>query len=139
MRPVIPQTRADTSSRVTIKNIPLGVTEAQLKANLSVHGDIRIHLFVPATEYGPGWAWVTCEDPKEVEKMLACAAERREQQTHALREKHKQNAIKQSQKDGDAAAAAAATATAAAAAAANADTSADDAKSSECSEENSDS
>ncbi|KAL8447017.1 hypothetical protein Emag_004489 [Eimeria magna] len=86
MRPVIPQNRSDTGSRVTIKNIPAGVTEAQLKANLSKHGDIRIHMYVPGTEYGPGWAWVSCEKHEDVEKMLAVAEERREQAAAALRE-----------------------------------------------------
>ncbi|CDJ30431.1 uncharacterized protein EMH_0058080 [Eimeria mitis] len=132
MRPVIPQTRADTASRVTIKNIPLGVTEAQLKANLSKHGDIRVHMFSPATEYGLGWAWVTCEKHEDVEKMLACAAERKEKAAAEMRERAKQTTKKT---DAAAAAAAAAEETeAAATAAAAAETSADDAKSSECSE-----
>ncbi|KAL8433272.1 hypothetical protein ACSSS7_004057 [Eimeria intestinalis] len=91
MRPVIPQNRSDTGSRVTIKNIPAGVTEAQLKANLSKHGDIRIHMFVPGTEYGAGWAWVSCEKHEDVEKMLAVAEERREQAAAALRENIKSN------------------------------------------------
>ncbi|CDI80440.1 hypothetical protein, conserved [Eimeria acervulina] len=127
MRPVIPQTRSDTSSRVTIKNIPLGVTEAQLKANLSKHGDIRVHMFVPATEYGLGWAWVTCEKHEDVEKMLAYAAEKREKEAAALRESAQESV--QAKKDNDGASDAAEAADAAA------ETSADDAKSSECSEE----
>ncbi|KAL8432969.1 hypothetical protein Efla_001177 [Eimeria flavescens] len=86
MRPVIPQSRSDTGSRVTIKNIPAGVTEAQLKANLSKHGDIRIHMYVPGTEYGLGWAWVTCEKHEDVEKMLSVAEERRQQAAVTLRE-----------------------------------------------------
>ncbi|KAL8274722.1 hypothetical protein Esti_001437 [Eimeria stiedai] len=164
MRPVIPQNRSDTGSRVTIKNIPAGITEvrpyppfpsfalqlrlaghssgfcspgiffllhpskafnssmllrlrvrdcikstffaatlslmhvallyylqAQLKANLSKHGDIRIHMYVPGTEYGPGWAWVSCEKHEDVEKMLAVAEESREQAAAALRENMKSN------------------------------------------------
>ncbi|CDJ39089.1 hypothetical protein, conserved [Eimeria tenella] len=124
MRPVIPQTRTDTASRVTIKNIPMGVTEAQLKANLAQHGDIRIHMFVPGTEYGSGWAWVSCEQQQDVQRLLACAAERREQAAAALREQQKQHK----------AAAGPAAAAAAADEAAAAET-ADDAKSSDCSDE----
>ncbi|XP_026189744.1 uncharacterized protein LOC34618917 [Cyclospora cayetanensis] len=124
MRPVIPQTRSDTASRVTIKNIPVGVTEARLKANLSKHGDIRVHMFVPATEYGAGWAWVTCEKHDEVEKMLAFAEERRAQAAAALRENIQKSANTKDDED--------------AASAAAAETSADDAKCSESSGELSD-
>ena len=87
-------------------------------------------MFVPATEYGLGWAWVTCEKHEDVEKMLAYAAEKREKEAAALRESAQESV--QAKKDNDGASDAAEAADAAA------ETSADDAKSSECSEEVSD-
>lgn len=91
-------------------------------------------MFVPATEYGLGWAWVTCEKHQDVEKMLACAAERREKAAAALRENTQHETV-QPTKDAAAADEDAASNDAASAAG---ETSADDAKCSECSEEVSD-
>lgn len=70
---------------------PFVVRQAQLKASLSKHGDIRIHMFVPGTEYGAGWAWVTCEKHEDVEKMLSFAEERKQHAVAALREDMKKN------------------------------------------------
>lgn len=90
--------------------------QAQLKASLAKHGDIRIHMFVPGTEYGSGWAWVTCEKHEDVEKMLAYAEERKQQAAATLRESMKKNLDEQKEES-----------------LAAAETSADEAKSDDCS------
>ncbi|OEH78712.1 hypothetical protein cyc_02006 [Cyclospora cayetanensis] len=120
--------RRQAMCRIEKTNLHLGGrnrrSAARLKANLSKHGDIRVHMFVPATEYGAGWAWVTCEKHDEVEKMLAFAEERRAQAAAALRENIQKSANTKDDED--------------AASAAAAETSADDAKCSESSGELSD-
>ncbi|PFH33745.1 hypothetical protein BESB_079610 [Besnoitia besnoiti] len=76
MRPVIPADRSDSCGRVTINNIPQGVTEAKLKANLSHHGDVKIHMFVPGCEYSAGWAWVSFGNRDGVVSVLQTAYEK---------------------------------------------------------------
>lgn len=73
MRPVIPPNRADSTGRITISNIPPGVTEAQLVANLKHHGDAKVHMFVPGCEYTPGWAWISFPSREEVQRILESA------------------------------------------------------------------
>lgn len=76
---------------------------------------------MPGTEYGAGWAWVTCEKHEDVKKMLAFAEERREQAAAALRDNMKKETEGHKEE-----------------ANAAAETSADDSKSSDCSGEFSD-
>nr|PIM03829.1 RNA recognition motif (A.K.A RRM, RBD, or RNP domain) protein [Toxoplasma gondii COUG] len=76
MRPVIPAERMDSCGRITIGNIPEGITEAQLKANLSHHGDAKVHMFVPACEHSAGWAWVSFSNRDEVVSVLQTAYEK---------------------------------------------------------------
>ncbi|CBZ54412.1 conserved hypothetical protein [Neospora caninum Liverpool] len=90
MRPVIPAERMDSCGRITINNIPEGISEAQLKANLSHHGDAKIHMFVPGCEHSAGWAWVSFGSRDEVVNVLQSAYEK----SHA-REKLEQTAAPQ--------------------------------------------
>ncbi|PHJ20689.1 rna recognition motif (or rnp domain) protein, partial [Cystoisospora suis] len=83
MRPVVPGNRDDCYGRITINNIPEGVTEAQLRANLSHHGDAKVHMFVPGCQYSPGWAWVSFSNKEEVVSVLKTAYEKSQARQNA--------------------------------------------------------